>query len=332
MKVLLYLEAPKTLSKSGIGRAIKHQKKALEQAAISYTLNPKESYDILHLNTYGFSSWQMLKAAKKAGKKVIMHGHSTEEDFRNSFIGSNQLSGLFKRHLMRFYQAADHIITPTPYAKHLIAAYGITTPMTAISNGIDLASYQPSEAKEHQFRQYFGLTKESQVVISAGLYFERKGLDDFIAVARQLPEVTFIWFGSLNLYLVPKKIRRLVQSDHPKNVIFPGYIKGDIYQGAMQAADIFFFPSREETEGIVVLEALASQQTLVLRDIPVYRPWLSDEAANFAKDVSGFVTAIKKILKEPKQANQAGYKVAKQKELSQVAKQLKAVYQEVMEL
>ena len=32
----------------------------------------------------------------------------------------------------------------------------------------------------------------------------------------------------------------------------------------------FFFPSREETEGIVVLEALASHQHVVLRDIPVY--------------------------------------------------------------
>ena len=34
---------------------------------------------------------------------------------------------------------------------------------------------------------------------------------------------------------------------------------------------IFSFPSREETEGIVVLEALASQQQVLVRDIPVYQ-------------------------------------------------------------
>ena len=31
----------------------------------------------------------LLHAAKRRGKKVIMYGHSTREDFRKSFIGSN---------------------------------------------------------------------------------------------------------------------------------------------------------------------------------------------------------------------------------------------------
>ena len=38
----------------------------------------------------------------------------------------------------------------------------------------------------------------------------------------------------------------------------------------MSGANAFFFPSYEETEGIVVLEAFASHQHVVLRDIPVY--------------------------------------------------------------
>ncbi|HFC9146782.1 TPA: glycosyl transferase family 1, partial [Streptococcus agalactiae] len=37
MKVLLYLEAEEYLKKSGIGRAIKHQEKALQIAGIDYT-------------------------------------------------------------------------------------------------------------------------------------------------------------------------------------------------------------------------------------------------------------------------------------------------------
>ena len=52
MKVLLYTENEKLVGKSGLGKAIKHQMKALEYAKVEYTTNPKDDYDILHINTY----------------------------------------------------------------------------------------------------------------------------------------------------------------------------------------------------------------------------------------------------------------------------------------
>ena len=45
MKVLLYLEAEEYLKKSGIGRAIKHQEKALQIAGIDYTTNPTDDFE-----------------------------------------------------------------------------------------------------------------------------------------------------------------------------------------------------------------------------------------------------------------------------------------------
>lgn len=332
MKVLLYLEAPEQLSKSGIGRAIKHQKKALELAGIDYTTDPNDDYDLVHINTYGLKSWNLLRKSQKAGKRVIMHAHSTKEDFENSFIGSNMAAPLFKKHLMRFYQAADYLITPTDYSKKLIQSYGITTPISAISNGIDLSRYQQSYSKEAIFRAHFNLKKSDKVVISAGLFFERKGIDDFVKVAKLMPHVTFIWFGHINHYLIPSHIRNIVEGDHPDNVIFPGYIKGDIYEGAMTGADAFFFPSREETEGIVVLEALASRQNLVLRDIPVYEGWIDENSAYLAKTVVGFVYALEKVLAGKEDKIEAGYQVAARKDIKLVAEQLAAVYQKVLEL
>ncbi|MFU2203716.1 glycosyltransferase family 4 protein [Streptococcus hyovaginalis] len=332
MKVLLYLEAPDQLSKSGIGRAIKHQQKALEIAGIDYTMDPQDDYDLVHINTYGIKSWQLLRRSQKAGKRVIMHAHSTKEDFENSFIGSNMAASLFKRHLMRFYQAADYLITPTDYSKRLIQSYGITTPISAISNGIDLSRYQQSDSKEAIFRAHFNLKSSDKVAISAGLFFERKGILDFVKVAKLMPEVTFIWFGYINHYLIPSHIRKIVQGDHPQNVIFPGYIKGDIYEGAMTGANAFFFPSHEETEGIVVLEALASRQNVLLRDIPVYEGWIDESSAYLARDVLGFVRALEKILSGEMSKTEAGYQVAAQKDIQVVAEALAAVYQKVMEL
>ena len=57
----------------------------------------ENDYDIIHINYYGPNSYALAKRAKKHGKKVVYHAHSTEEDFKNSFIFSNQISPAFKK-------------------------------------------------------------------------------------------------------------------------------------------------------------------------------------------------------------------------------------------
>ena len=102
MKVLLYTEGYRLINKSGLGKAIDHQKKALEYAGVNYTTDEKdEDYDILHINTYFPGSYLMAKKAKKAGKKVVYHAHSTEEDFKDGFIFSRQISSQFKKWLIK---------------------------------------------------------------------------------------------------------------------------------------------------------------------------------------------------------------------------------------
>ncbi|BAM60679.1 glycosyl transferase [Streptococcus dysgalactiae subsp. equisimilis RE378] len=297
-----------------------------------FTTDPNDDYDLVHLNTYGLKSWLLMAKAQKAGKKVIMHGHSTEEDFRNSFIFSNLLSPLFKKYLCQFYNKADAIITPTLYSKSLIEQYGVKTPIFAVSNGIDLEQYRADSEKEAAFRQYFDIKEGEKVVMGAGLFFLRKGIDDFVKVAQAMPDVRFIWFGETNKWVIPAQVRRLVNGKHPKNLIFPGYIKGGVYEGAMTGADAFFFPSREETEGIVVLEALASRQHLVLRDIPVYDGWVDQNSAELATDIPGFIQALTKILAGDSNKMDAGYKVAQSRRLETVGQALVDVYKKVMEL
>lgn len=332
MKILLYLEAEEFLARSGIGRAMKHQQKALDLMHIDWTRNPNDDYDILHLNTYGLDSWKMLKKAKKAGKKVVFHGHSTKEDFQDSFLGSNLIAPLFKWYLLRFYRQADLIITPTEYSKKLIQSYGINCPIVPISNGIDLNKYQPSEEKELAFRKYFNIQPDEKVVMTAALYFKRKGIDDFVKVAEKMPDVRFIWFGYQNLWTVPGWIRRLVKKNHPQNVEFPGYIKGDIYEGAMTASNLFFFPSREETEGIVVLEALASHQNVVVRDIPVYNGWLDRSVVSMGTNVDEFVNQIEQVVSGQVDLTKEGYQVAESISIDKVAHKLKDAYEQALNL
>ena len=149
MKVLLYTEGEKLISKSGLGKAIQHQKKALEYENIEYTTNVHDDYDIVHINYYGPKSYRLAKKAKRKGKKVVYHAHSTEEDFRNSFIFSKQIAPLFKKWIIKCYNLGDIIVTPTPYSKRLLEGYGIKKKIYAISNGIELDKFkQDKKAKE----------------------------------------------------------------------------------------------------------------------------------------------------------------------------------------
>ena len=65
MKVLLYFEKEEKIKKSGIGRALRHQIAALTSAGVEYTLDPKDTYDIAHINTYFPESKKLVKKLKK---------------------------------------------------------------------------------------------------------------------------------------------------------------------------------------------------------------------------------------------------------------------------
>lgn len=333
MKVLLYFEGENVISKSGIGRAFMHQQRALQSAGIDYTTDPWDpNYDILHINTYYMNSDAIVRNAIERGKKVIYHAHSTEEDFRNSFTLSNALSPAVKKWLIHLYSQADALITPTPYSKKILQSYGLTLPIYPVSNGIDLNRYKRDPEKINAFRKYFSLKATDKVVIGVGLLFHRKGLQDFVEVAKQLPEYKFIWFGDTNRLIIPKEMADLVDHNALPNLIFPGYVKGGIIEGAYSDADCFFFPSYEETEGIVVLEALAAKCPVVVRDIGVFDPWLENGTNCYkANDNEAFVNIIRGVVEQQlPDLTKAGYFVAKNRSIEAIGQQLKSVYEEIL--
>lgn len=333
MKVLLYTEGLEYLSKSGLGRAIKHQMRALEKNNVEYTCDLNDDYDLVHINTYGVKSFFLAKEAKNKGKKVIYHAHSTEEDFRNSFIFSNQLSSLFKNWLVTCYNLGDCIITPTPYSKRLLEGYKIDKPIYAVSNGIDLEFFKRQKDLGKEFRKKYGFTKKDKVIMAIGLLIERKGIIDFVELAKRLPEYKFIWFGDTPSYLIPGKVKEAmkVESD---NLFFPGYVDREVIRGAFSGSDLFIFPTHEETEGIVLLEALSLKQKALISDIPVFSDWLEDGKNVYkAKDLDDFEKKIRGIVENKlPDLTEAGYEVAKERDLKNIGATLKGIYEEVLKM
>ena len=336
MKILLYTENEEMLSKSGLGKAIKHQMKALEENNIEYTKNPKDDYDIVHINYYGPKSYMLAKKAKKEGKKVVYHAHSTEEDFRNSFIFSNQVAPFFKEWLIKCYTLGDVILTPTPYSKKLIQNYGIENPIINISNGINVKFFEKNEESGKKFRKEFGYKKSDKIIMGVGLYIERKGILDFVELAKRLPEYKFIWFGysplaASPLIASPKKINDAVNTKLD-NLVFAGYVEPEILKTAYSGCDLYLFPTFEETEGIPILEACAAKIPTLIRDIPVFNEWLIDGVnVHKAKDIDEFEVKIKQILEDKlPDLTKEGYKLAQTRDIKKIGKKLIDVYKAIL--
>ncbi|GLB28498.1 glycosyl transferase [Lacrimispora amygdalina] len=331
MKVYLYSGMQKMIEKSGVGRAIYHQQFAAKQNKIGLAKGLEDA-EIVHINTvFPKSLWLAMKAKKK-GIPVIYHAHSTREDFRNSYIGSNLFAPIFGKWIKHCYNTGTMIVTPTEYSKRLLLSYGINKQIEAVSNGVDLVFYDKKNIDPMSFRKKYGYSAEQKVIMSVGLTIDRKGVSDFVELARRMPEYQFIWFGESNLNTVPMKTRRAVRTKLP-NLRFAGYAKPRALRDAYGSCDLFLFPSKEETEGIVVLEALAMKIPVLLRKIPVYDDWLQENRDVYKADnIDDFESKTKKIVEqECMDLTEAGYQVVEERSIEKVGMRLGDIYKNCLE-
>jgi len=331
MKVLLYTSKVKDIEKSGIGKASIHQQKALKYANVSYTLNPKDDYDIIHINSIFPDSLIMAKKAKQKGKKVVFHAHSTEEDFRNSFKFSNFASAPFKQWLKICYKTADVLLTPTPYSKSILETYSLDKDIIAISNGIDLDFWKSDEKAKQRFRNKYDFKNNDKVIMAVGLYIERKGILEFLELAKRMPEYKFIWFGYTAPSLRTIKVTEAMKNK-TDNVYFPGYVTSDELKDAYSGSDIYIFPTKEETEGIVLLEALAMGINTIINDIPIYDNLTDGYNIYKAKNIDEFETKIKQLFNGSlPNVTKNGYKIAADRDIKKIGYKLKKIYENVLE-
>ena len=304
---------------------------ALDAVNVQYTTNTKDDFDIAHINFYGLKSFNLAKKLKKQGEKVVYHAHSTEEDFRNSFIFSNQISKLFKKWLIKCYSLGDAVITPTEYSKKLLKSYGIKNDIYVVSNGVELKNFKHNQNAGEEFRKKYKFKKEDKVIVGIGLYIERKGIIDFVELAKQMPEYKFIWFGYSPLIFSRKKVRKAIKTKLD-NLTFAGYVEQETICQALNGCDIYLAPTFEETEGITIIEAASCRANMIVRDIPVFEGWLeNNKNVYMAKDISEFKMKIKKIIdgKLPSLADKA-YSIAEERKSEKVGERLKIVYEKVL--
>ena len=68
MKVLIYEQNANMQKRSGIGRALRHQKRALESNGIETTFDKKDTYDLVHINSSFKKSYKFMRQLQKKKK------------------------------------------------------------------------------------------------------------------------------------------------------------------------------------------------------------------------------------------------------------------------
>ena len=322
MKICSYLELEKNLWGSGISSAVRTQRKALKISKINYTTNPNENFDIFHAHTIGPKTLFYIKKFKDKGKKVIITSHTTDGDFKNSYIFSNTLSPFLKKYLAWYYNLADLIICPSNYTKKVLLDYGIKKPIQVLNNGIDINKFKIKKKPSSQ---------KNFIALNVALVLERKGLDTFINVSKKLKDIKFFWVGKRYKQIETLKVKKIIKSGD-ENVSFLGFVP-DILD-AYYDSSIFFFPSYCENQGIVLMEAACCNLPIICRDLEVYKDWLcSGHNCLMAKNDNEFIKILKTLKKDKnlrkKIANNAS-KDVKEYSLEKTGEKLKSIYEKLL--
>ncbi len=339
MRVLSHVDLAGPLERSGIATAVDQHRKALEDQPVEVVTDGvtggrlsdivtggSTDLELIHTHLFGPGSLALRALARRTDTPLVCHAHVTREDFRDSFRGSNTLAIPLGWYLRWWYSGADLVLTPSEYTRHRLEGYPVTAPIESITNGIDLESMAGYERFRDRYRDRYDLS--GTVVFAVGNVFERKGLSTFCRVAERCPDYEFVWFGEYDTGpLASKAVRRWVR-DPPANVTFTGWIEDK--RGAFAAGDIFFFPTFEENQGLVVLEAMATETPVVLRDIPVFREYTTaGEDCLRAEDEAGFIDAIDRLVDDPAVADRLGRRgreTAEEHQLAHVGERLMEIY------
>ncbi len=297
----------------------------------------KSDFDILHIhNPFPRSIGAALKA-KIIGKPVVVHGHHLPELVKGGFKGGSIIYPLNKLYSRFFFSLGDVIVAPSPFAATSLQSLGIKKPFKVVFNGVDRGRFKRDLLVGKSFRKKYKIPDDAFVVLCVGLRIPRKGVDTFIetaAVYRKLhpsSRVKFVWVGGTETLLVDA----MPGGKLPDNVLFTGYVPLDVLLSSYSAANVFFFPTRAESYGNVILEAASMGLPILLRDIPAFDGWLTDgKDCIKGRDAEDFAKAIESLWRDDtlRSTLQTGSEnLAQSHDIINTAKKLFDIYSSLME-
>ncbi|MFX1466656.1 MAG: glycosyltransferase family 4 protein [Promethearchaeota archaeon] len=309
-----------------------------------FLMNEINNSDLIHAHGYGFfptdlSAW----VCKIRNKPLVITLHGFHPDYlafmKNiSPIEEMQLMPYFKAIARRSLEIADAIIALTPHEKNILQSYYKipAKKIAVIPNGINLKDFLKSPAK-NEFKKRFNLMEN--VILFVGAIRKEKGLFNLLhaipSIIREFPQTSFVFIGKdwgFKKYLQQEGKRLGIE----KHINFLGVVNSLLLQESLSECDIFVNPSKYESFGISILEAMASGKPIVATNVGGI-PYIVRNGKNgiIVKqgDHEGLAEAIKRLLSNSelqKQMGETGLQLSKKYEWDNVVSQVEQLYQKVL--
>lgn len=229
--------------------------------ALTETLRERR-FDILHIHTPFIAHYEGVRWGRALGIPVVESYHTFFEEYLDKyirFLPRALLRAAARRFSSSQCNTVDGLIVPSQAMLQVLRDYGVSNRASVIPTGIDARPFENGDGVD--FRRRHGIPLDQPVMVHVGRLALEKNIGFLIdvleQVRREVPEVLLLIAGE-----GPARAgleREVAQRGLDGNTLFAGYLKRDgELQACYRAGDIFIFASRTETQGLVLLEAMAS--------------------------------------------------------------------------
>jgi 1,2-diacylglycerol 3-alpha-glucosyltransferase len=295
-------------------------------------------FDLVHIHTPFIAHYAGVRAARRARVPAVATYHTFFEEYLHHYVPllprpvSRYLARSFTRSQCAAVQA---LIAPSEPMRAVLSAYGVRTPVHVLPTGLPADRFTPGNAAA--FRRRAGIDAKRPLVTYIGRVAHEKNIGFLIEVFREVlqavPEALLVIAGEGP---ARESLRARVSSlGLDAHVHFAGYLeRQSALLDCYAAADAFVFASRTETQGLVLLEALAQGAAVVstaeLGTRSVLTP--ASGALIVPEERAAFAAAVVRVLGDPQlraQMAQRARAYARTWSSALMARRLAAIYQEL---
>ena len=298
-----------------------------------------EHYDLLHIQTPFIAHHLGVKLAAALNIPSIETYHTFFEEYLFHyvpFVPKRWMRALARYFTRKQCNAVDSVIVPSTAMSEILEHYGVTTPMKIIPTGMELDKFHGCNGAA--FRQRYAISAQRPTLVHIGRVAHEKNIGFLLRMLQQLrkslPEILLIIAGEGPA--LPHLRKQTSKLGLNNNVLFVGYLsRADALLDCYCAGDAFVFASRTETQGLVLLEAMALGvpvvSTAVMGTKDILEPRRGALVAR--EDPVQFADAVKRLLQNEflhKRLSKEAREYVKEWSAPMMAERLLAYYQQLL--
>ncbi len=221
-----------------------------------------KGFDLVHVQTPFAAHFAGRRLARHWRVPLVLSYHTLFEEYLHHYVPAvpRAVMSALARRLSRWQCGhADRVIAPSGAMRERLLDYGVRAPIEVLPTGIPLAAF--GAGQRERFRREHGIPESRPVALTVSRLAHEKNIDFLIEAAerarRTCPSLLLLVAGEGPAEAALRdRVAALGLQDH---VRFLGYLaRGRDLPDCYAAADLFVFASRTETQGLVLLEAMAS--------------------------------------------------------------------------